>query len=67
MIDKQDIISEKITDFGVEALVNDKKSCTKKYQGNGVIFDSASLEDIMLFYVKRSNGLWEDCYIGNLS
>ena len=57
MIDKQDIISEKITAFGVEALVHDKKSCIKKYQDNGVIFDSASLEDIMLFYVKRSNGL----------
>ncbi len=38
--------------YGAEALVNDRKACTKLYPE--MVIEQASLEDIMLFYVNRS-------------
>lgn len=38
--------------FGVEALVNDRDACVKRYPE--MVIEQASLEDIMLFYVNKS-------------
>lgn len=38
--------------FGVEALVNDRDACIKRYPE--MVIEQASLEDIMLFYVNKS-------------
>ena len=55
-IDKEDIISARITDFGVDAMVSDKEICRKKY--SGVVIDKTTLEEIMLFYVNRDKKEW---------
>ncbi len=55
-IDKNDIISAHVSDFGVEALAADRKLCEKKY--SGITIDSTTLEEIMLFYVRRDKGEW---------
>lgn len=55
-IDKNDIISARVSDFGAEALVYDRKLCEKKY--SGIAIDSTTLEEIMLFYVRRDKGEW---------
>ncbi len=55
-IDKNDIISARITEFGVEALVSDKSECLRKY--SGAVIDAASLDDIMVYYVNRNKKEW---------
>ena len=55
-IDKEDIISARITDFGVDAMVSDREMCNKKY--SGVVIDKTTLEEIMLFYVNRDKKEW---------
>ena len=55
-IDKNDIVSARITDFGAEALVKDRAACLQKY--SGAVIDPASLEEIMLYYVNRSKKEW---------
>ena len=55
-IDKNDIISARITEFGVEALVSDKAECLKKY--SGAVIDPAALDDIMVYYVNRNKKEW---------
>ncbi len=55
-IDKNDIISARITEFGVEALVSDKSGCMKKY--SGAVIDPAALDDIMVYYVNRNKKEW---------
>ena len=55
-IDKNDIISARITEFGVEALVSDKAECLRKY--SGAVIDAASLDDIMVYYVNRNKKEW---------
>ena len=55
-IDKEDIISARITDFGVDAMVSDREMCSKKY--SGTIIDKTTLEEIMLFYVNRDKKEW---------
>ena len=55
-IDKEDIISARITDFGVDAMVSDRVMCNKKY--SGVVIDKTTLEEIMLFYVNRDKKEW---------
>ena len=52
-IDKEDVISARKSEFGVEALVRDRRKCEDKYAG--IVMDRASLEDIMLYYVKRNS------------
>ena len=48
-IGEGDIISARISDFGVEAMVSDKKAVSRKY--SGLVIDPTTLEEIMLFYV----------------
>lgn len=55
-IDKEDIVSARITDFGVDAMVSDREMCNKKY--SGTIIDKTTLEEIMLFYVNRDKKEW---------
>lgn len=55
-IDKEDIISARITDFGVDAMVTDRELCSSKY--SGIIIDKTTLEEIMLFYVNRDKKEW---------
>lgn len=55
-IDEADIISARITDFGAEIMVSDKKMCSQKY--SGIIMDNTTLEEIMLFYVNRRKKEW---------
>ena len=55
-IDKEDIVSARITDFGVDAMVSDKEMCNKKY--SGAVIDKTTLEEIMLFYVNRDKKEW---------
>lgn len=55
-ISKEDIISARINDFGVDIMVWDKEKCKNKY-GNLVI-ENTTLEEIMLFYVNRKKGEW---------
>lgn len=55
-IDKEDVISARITDFGVDAMVSDREMCNKKY--SGAVIDKTTLEEIMLFYVNRDKKEW---------
>ena len=55
-LDKNDIISARINDYSVEALVNDKEKCLKKY--SGAVIDPTTLEEIMLYYVNREKKEW---------
>jgi ABC-2 type transport system ATP-binding protein len=52
----EDIVSARVTDFGVEVMVKDRTACMKKYAG--LAMDNASLEEIMLFYVNAKKGEW---------
>ena len=55
-IGEGDIISARISDFGVEAMVSDKKAVSRKY--SGLVIDPTTLEEIMLFYVNRDKKEW---------
>ncbi len=50
-IDKEDIVSARLTDFGAEIMISDRQLCEKKY--SGAVMDHTTLEEIMLFYVRR--------------
>lgn len=51
LIDKNDIVSANITDFGAEVMISNRKLCEKKY--SGLVMDNTTLEDIMLYYVRK--------------
>ena len=55
-IEPEDIVSARITDFGANVMIKDRKDCEKKY--SGLVLDNASLEDIMLYYVNSQKGEW---------
>lgn len=55
-IGKGDIISARISDFGVEAMVSDRQGISRKY--SGLVIDPTTLEEIMLFYVNREKKEW---------
>ncbi len=55
-IDKEDIISARLNDYGAEIMVSDKASAKKKY--SGITIDKTTLEEIMLFYVNREKKEW---------
>lgn len=55
-IEPEDIVSARITDFGVNIMIKDRNICGKKY--SGLVLDNASLEDIMLYYVNSQKGEW---------
>lgn len=55
-LDRADIVSTRLTDFGAEAMVSDKAACRKKY--SGLVMDNATLEEIMRFYVNSDKKEW---------
>ena len=55
-LDKNDIISARINDYSVEAMVSDKNKCLQKY--SGAVIDQTTLEEIMLYYVNREKKEW---------
>lgn len=55
-IEKSDIISTRLNDFGAEVMTDKKSECMKKY--SGIVMDNTTLEEIMLFYVNRKKGEW---------
>ncbi len=55
-IDPADIISARLTDFGADVMISDRKKAAKKY--SGLVIDDTTLEEIMLFYVRRDKKEW---------
>ena len=54
--EREDYISARVTDFGVDIMVNDRSKTAKKY--SGAVIDKTTLEEIMLFYVNRDKAEW---------
>ncbi|MBO4514350.1 MAG: ABC transporter ATP-binding protein, partial [Lachnospiraceae bacterium] len=48
-IDPKDYIAARLTDFGAEIMVSDRRLASKNY--GGLVLDKTTLEEIMLFYV----------------
>lgn len=55
-IDADDIVSVRENDFSSEVMLCDCENARKKY--SGAVIDSASLDDIMLFYVHKGEMGW---------
>lgn len=55
-IEKSDFVSARVTDFGAEVLISDRKKALQKY--SGAIIDPTTLEEIMLFYVNQNKKEW---------
>ena len=55
-IDKEDLVSARLTDFGAEVMVADRSAAAKKY--SGLTMDRTTLEEIMLYYVSRDKKEW---------
>ncbi len=55
-IDKADIISARLSDYGAEVMVADKIEAKKKY--SGALIEKTTLEEIMLFYVNAGKKEW---------
>lgn len=55
-IDKSDIVSARISDFGVSVMVSDKNACSKKY--SGLVMDNTTLDEIMVYYVNADKKEW---------
>ena len=56
LIDDNDIVSVRMNDYGAEVMVHDRYSCMNKY--SGLTIDNTTLEEIMLFYVRRDKKEW---------
>lgn len=56
-IDSSDIVSVRINSFGAEVMLSDRIGAGYKY--SGAIIDPASLDDIMLYYVHKSEREWQ--------
>ena len=54
--EREDYISARVTDFGVDMMVSDRSRTAKKY--SGAVIDKTTLEEIMLFYVNREKKEW---------
>lgn len=55
-IDREDIISARLTDFGAEVMISDKELCRRKY--SGLVLDNTSLDEIMVYYVNAHKKEW---------
>lgn len=56
-IDSGDIVSVRLNDFGAEVMVSDRRNARYKY--SGAVIDTASLDDIMLYYVHKGEREWQ--------
>ncbi len=55
-ISKEDYISARLGDYGVEILTSDKENVKRKY--SGAVIEKTTLDEIMLFYVNREKKVW---------
>lgn len=55
-IEKADIVSIRMNNFGAEIMLNNRQNAAYKY--SGAIIDPASLDDIMLYYVHTNEREW---------
>lgn len=55
-IDKADIVSARLNDFGADIMTSDRRNAAKKY--SGAVIEKTTLEEIMLFYVNRGKKEW---------
>lgn len=55
-INSNDIVSTRVSDYGAEVMINNRSECKKKYRG--MIIDNTTLEELMLFYVRRDKKEW---------
>lgn len=55
-IDRSDIVSIRVNEFGTEVMVNDRRRASYKYKD--MVLDPASLDDIMVFYVHGGEKEW---------
>ena len=55
-IDSEDAVSTRMNDYGAEIMVYDRQKCLEKY--SGLTLDNTTLEEIMLFYVRRDKKEW---------
>lgn len=55
-IDPADFISARVNDFGAELMVSGQAELRRKY--DGLAFDPATLEEIMVYYVNREKKEW---------
>lgn len=53
-IEPSDIVSIRLSDFDASVMVRNRQECVVKY--SGAIIENASLDDILLFYVKGKSG-----------
>lgn len=56
-IDKSDIVSVRLNEFGAEVMLCERESAAHKY--GSAIVDPASLDDIMLYYVHKDEMGWQ--------
>lgn len=56
-IDKSDIVSIRLNEFGAEIMLSDRENARYKY--DGAVIDPASLDDIMLYYVHKDEMGWQ--------
>ena len=55
-IDRADIVSARVNEFGAEVMLSDREGAARKYLG--AVIDSASLDDVMLYYVHKGEMGW---------
>lgn len=55
-IDKADIVSVRLNEFGAEVMLFDRENARQKY--SGAVIDPASLDNIMLYYVHKGEMGW---------
>lgn len=55
-IEPDDFISARINDFGAEVMVSDREAIGRKY--SGLVIDSTTLEEIMVYYVNKNKKEW---------
>lgn len=55
-IDKADIVSVRLNEFGAEVMLSDRENARRKY--SGAVIDPASLDNIMLYYVHKGEMGW---------
>lgn len=55
-IDKEDIVSVRLNEFGAEIMLSDREKAGYKY--SGAIIDTINLDDIMLYYVHKGEMGW---------
>lgn len=56
-IDKADTVSVRRNEYGAEVMLSDRTNAANKY--GGAIIDTASLDDIMLYYVHKGEMGWQ--------